>query len=115
MTIRNKLIALAVPAVLAAIAVSGAVAYAHSLKPTQAAAAHSSQAGIGAASAAHAKTMAPSHAVKAAAVRAASPAEAAETDPSVDPAETGTDTGHTDEVPGSTGESTTDHQFEGQE
>jgi Tfp pilus assembly protein FimT len=121
MTLRKKLIVLAVPAVLAAIAIPAAVAHAHALKPTQAAAAHSTQVGIAASSAAHAKAITPAHAVKPAAAgaagtaKAASAAEATETDSSVDPAETGTDTGHTDEAPGSTGESTTDHQFDGQE
>ena len=52
---------------------------------------------------------------KAAAVRAATAATAAEPAETADSAETGVDTGHSDEVAGSTTESTVDHQFDGQE
>jgi hypothetical protein len=120
MTIRKKLLAFAVPAVLAAVAVPVAVAHAHALTPGRtgvSATVHGSSSAVAAAAAA-----ARSQALPAARIvnsKATSPAKA--TDPTEtpdetnDPAETGTDTGHTDEVPGSTGESTTDHQFDGQE
>ena len=110
MTIRRKLLVLAVPAVLAAVAVPVAVAQAHALsaRTTNAPAVQ----------AASASTMAPAfHAAKAMAnAPAVKTPTTAETP---DPAETGTEPagtgGHADEVSGSTVESNTDHQFEGQE
>jgi len=98
MTLRRKLVLLAVPTVIAVISIPVGIAHAHG----------TAQSRIESAPTVHltqsvtAKTVhavAPKLAVKAAA----------------EPAETGTDTGHSDEAAGSTSESTVDHQFEGQE
>ena len=110
MTIRRKLLVLAVPAVLAAIAVPIAVAQAHAL-PGRTINAPAVQA-------ASASTMAPAfHAAqaisKAPAVKAATTAETPDpAETAAEPAGTG---GHADEALGSTVESNTDHQFDGQE
>ena len=110
MTISRKLLVLAVPAVLAAIAVPVAVAQAHAM-PMRTTKAPAVQA-------ASASTTAPVfHA--AAAITKAPAVKAAITAETPDPAETASEPagtgGHTDEAPGSTVESNTDHQFDGQE
>lgn len=90
MTLRKKLIALAVPGVLAAIAVPVAVAHAQSSTP--------------------ARIMAPViHASTA--TEPADPAETPETATAVEPADTNASSGHSDEKLGSSVESNADRQF----
>jgi Tfp pilus assembly protein FimT len=110
MTLRRKLVLLAVPTILAVISVPVGIAHAHGTVQGHAAAAAGAQATRSVA-VKHVRSVAPKATVKAAA--AVEPAETPEA--TTDPAETGTDTGHTDEVPGSTTESNVDHQFDGQE
>ena len=107
-TLRRKLILLAIPTVLAVVSVPVGIAHAHGVAHARFAAApamHVTRTVVK-----HVHAVAPNVAVKAA---AAEPAETADT--TTDPAETGTDTGHTDEVAGNTTESNVDHQFDGQE
>jgi hypothetical protein len=115
MTLRRKLVLLAIPTVLAVISVPVGIAHAHGTVQGHTAA--STVHVMRSVAVQHLNAVAPKATVKAA-VKAAvkAPAEPAETpESSTDPAETGTDTGHTDEVPGSTTESNVDHQFDGQE
>src|SRR5487761_35916 len=106
MTLRRKLNLLAVPTVLAIVSVPVGIAQAQGTANGRVATVH----------AVHVTKSAVTHtrvAAKLSVKTAAEPAEAA--DPTIDPAEMGTDTGHTDEVAGSTTESNVDHQFDGQE
>ncbi len=117
-TLRRKLVFLAVPTVLAVISIPVGIAQAHGNTQGRIAAApavHVTRSIVvkhiqAAAVVNHVHAAAPKAAVRAAAVE---PDETADT--TTDPAETGTDTGHTDEVAGSTTESNVDHQFEGEE
>jgi hypothetical protein len=110
MTLRRKLVLLAVPTILAVISVPVGIAHAHGNVQGHVAAAASAHAARSV-DVNHVHSVAPKATVKTA--EAADPAETPEA--TTDPAETGTDTGHTDEVPGSTTESNVDHQFNGQE
>ena len=110
MTLRRKLVLVAIPAVLAIVSLPIGIAQAHGVAKNHvavAATAHVTK------TVAVKHSVAAKHAVKAAVKTAATPAEPAET--TTDPAETGTDTGHSDEVAGSTTENSVDHQFDGQE
>ena len=109
MTLRRKLMLLAVPTVLAVVSLPVAIAHAHGTVQGHVAVAATVHV-TRTIAVKHVHTIAPKAAVKAA---AAEPAETADT--TTDPAETGTDTGHSDEVAGSTTESNVDHQFNGQE
>ena len=109
MTLRRKLILLAVPTVLAVISVPVGIAHAHGTVQGHVAAAPTGHVAQTVA-AKHVHAVAPKAPVKTA---TAEPAETADT--TTDPAETGTDTGHSDEVAGSTTESNVDHEFDGQE
>ncbi|HEY2598570.1 MAG TPA: hypothetical protein VGJ79_08835 [Candidatus Dormibacteraeota bacterium] len=109
LTLRRKLVLLAVPTILAVAAVPVGIAHAHGTVQGHAAAAATVHV-TRTVAVKHVHAAAPKVAAKAAATE---PVEA--TDPTTDPAETGTDTGHSDEVAGSTTESTVDHQFDGQE
>jgi hypothetical protein len=114
MTLRRKLMLVAIPAILAIVAVPVGIAHAHGVAQGRVASTptvHMTRS----VAIKHVHAVAPKAATKTTAVKHASLAagEAAET--TTETAETGTDTGHTDEVAGSTTESTVDHQFEGQE
>jgi hypothetical protein len=112
MTLRRKLVLLAVPTILAVASLPVAIAHAHA--PVQGKAAATAVHVTRTAALKHTSAVAPRVAAKAAIKTAATePVEAA--DPTTDPAETGTDTGHSDEVAGSTTEPNVDHQFDGQE
>jgi hypothetical protein len=120
MPLRRKLALLAIPTVLAVISIPVGIAHAHGVTTSRVASvatAHVARAAV----AKHVHAVAPKSAVhsttpKLAVRTAAAPLEPADTtDGTTDPAETGTDTGHSDEVAGSTVESTVDHQFDGQE
>ena len=108
MTLRRKLVLLAIPTVLTVISVPVGIAHAHGDAPARMAAAPAAHV-TRTVAVKHVQAVAPKVAIKA----AAEPAETADT--TTDPAETGTGTGHTDEVAGSTTESNVDHQFDGQE
>ena len=105
MTFRKKLVLIAVPAALALVSVPVGI-QAHGVANSH----------IAAVAKVHVtKSMAVKHATaaKLAVNTAVPPAEPADT--STDPAETGTGSGHADEVVGSTTENSVDHQFDGQE
>jgi hypothetical protein len=121
MTLRKKLIALAVPAVLAVIAVPVAVAaHAQSVTPARAAAAKAQSVTPSLAAVTHSKSVARTavvggkFATKARIALAAS-TEADSSTETADAVEADDPNGHADETAGSTVESTTDHQFDGTE
>ncbi len=110
MTLRRKLVVVAVPAVLAILSPPIGIAQAHGVAKSHsavAATAHMTK------TVAVKHSAAAKHAVKAVVKVAPTPTEPAEI--TTDPAETGTDTGHSDEVAGNTTENSVDHQFDGQE